>query len=336
MSIDNSPIKLGILGAGSFIQRRILPALKDIPSIQVMCLYKQDDQSATKVAAQFGIPYAVSSKKELIDHREVEAVLVATPNHCHEGDAIMCAKAKKPTLCEKPLAPTTDAIIRMQENFTKYNIPLLVGHSLRFKPAILKAKEFLEGGFLGDLYHIRAYFTLQVPATNWRNKKSYGGGVLQDVGVHLIDLIQFLSGENISSIQAISDQNYNRASEKSEVSVTSMGKLTNGAFFSFECSMNQPLQSGFEVIGTKSRLVSKHSLRQTNDSKELFYHILEDDSEVSILLQKNNIYVDELTHFANVIKGKEYSIINSDVGLCNQRIVEAAYESIHKREMILC
>ncbi|HSW72957.1 MAG TPA: Gfo/Idh/MocA family oxidoreductase, partial [Chlamydiales bacterium] len=322
------------LGGGSFVQRRILPVLKDVLSIQVTCLHKQNIIEAKQIATQFGIPYAVSSREELLNHPEVEAVLIATPNDCHEEDAIACAQAGKPTLCEKPLAPTSQAIIRMQESFAEHDIPLFVGQSLRFKPAIQKAKELLKEGSLGNLLHIRVYFTIPVPSGNWRYKKSSGGGVLQDVGVHLIDLIHHISGENIASVHAIANLMYKRDSSESEHTVLAFGRLSGEACFSFECSMNQPLRSGFEIIGTKSRIISTHSLRQAHDSGESLCHVREDSSLEYLPLKATNIYADELTHFAQVLRGEVSPLISSSVGLCNQRVIESAYESIHSGQMI--
>lgn len=330
--VKKEPLKIGILGAGSFVQRRILPVLKDLPLIQVTCLYKQNKEEAKHVAHQYGIPYAVSTREELVHHPEVEAVLIATPNSCHEEDALACAQAKKPVLCEKPLAPTSAAIIRMQKSFVENNVQLFVGQSLRFKPAIRKAKELIEEGSLGDLLHIRAYFTLPVSSSNWRYQKHLGGGVLQDIGVHLIDLIQYISDKNISSISALA--NSSSSLDAAEHTVMAIGQLSSQAYFSFECSLNQPLRSGFEVIGTKSRLISTNSLRQADDGKELLYHIQEDGTSEKLSLPVKNIYAEELMHFARVLKGEEAPLISSDVGLSNQRVIESAYESIHKRQIM--
>lgn len=335
MNIKEIPIRLGILGAGSFVQRRILPILKDVPLIQVTCLHKQNLIEAKQTALQFGIPHAVSSRLELLNHPEVDAVFIATPNYSHKEDAIACAEARKPTLCEKPLAPTSQAIIEMQKKFKQNSIPLFVGHSLRFKPAVQKAKELLKNGMLGKLLHIRAYFTLSVPQDNWRCKKSYGGGVLQDIGVHLIDLIQFISGENISLIHALANPTFNQTSDESEHYVIAQGHLTNEATFSFECSMKQSLRSGFEIVGTKSRLISLESLRQTDEAGESFQFIQKNNDWIDVPLKANNVYAEELMHFAQVLKGRASSLIPSSIGLNNQQIIEAAYDSIHKKKTIV-
>ncbi|MGD2169410.1 MAG: Gfo/Idh/MocA family oxidoreductase [Chlamydiota bacterium] len=318
-------IKMGILGAGSFVQRRILPILPKVPTIQPICIFNRSLEKAEKIANQFAVPYAVSSKEELLRHPEVDAIFIATPNHCHEEDAIACAKAKKPVLCEKPLAPTVKAIMRMQESFSQTATMLLVGQSLRFKPAIQKAKQFIAEKELGELLHVRAYFSLFVPKNNWRYNKRSGGGVLQDIGVHLIDLIRFITGSEIEAIYAIADA---EESSQCDTTVTAIGKLQCGADYTFECSMDQPLRSGFEIIGSKARLISSNSLRQTYDPGETLCLVREDDSVTYFPLRAKDIYEAELAHFGAVLQQKEASFLDSKEGLANQMVIEAAYASI--------
>jgi len=322
-------IKIGILGAGSFVQRRILPIFHKVPSIQPVCIYNRSLEKAEKIANQFAVPYAVSSKEELLSHPEVDAIFIATPNHCHEEDAIACAKAKKPTLCEKPLATTVEAIMRMQESFSQTATMLLVGQSLRFKPAIQKAKQLAAKGELGELLHIRVYFSLFVPKNNWRYNKRSGGGVLQDIGVHLIDLIRFTTGSEMATIYAIADI---EDSTQCDATVTAIGKLQCGADYTFECSMNEPLRSGFEIIGSKASLVSSNSLRQTYDPGETLYLVSEDDSVTYLPLRANDIYEAELAHFGDVLQQKEASLLDSKEGLANQMVIEAAYASIFDKK----
>lgn len=302
--------KIGIIGLGSFAKRRLLPALLEVPELQLAAVCSRDSAKA-----QAAVPYAkvYTERKALLSDPEVEAVIICTPNHLHEEDAIAAAEANKPTLCEKPLAPTSRAAKRILDAFRS---PLLVGHYLRFKPSVLKAKELLQKGALGPLREIRAHYALPVPKENWRHKKAYGGGCMQDLGIHLIDLIHFISGEEIVSVKA------EAIYEEVEESVTAVGRLANGALVTFECSFQQPLRSGFEVIGEKSRIISNNSLRQTIDPVETLCHIQEDDSLHFFPLKATNPYVDELHHFAEVIANKAPSIIPGIIGLQNQLVLE--------------
>ncbi len=107
-----------------------------------------------------------------------------------------------------------------------------------------------------------------------------------------------------------------------------------GAVASFECSFNETFYNGFEVVGTKSRLISIHSLRQTSDPVESLCHLREDGSKLYFPLQASNIYVDELRHFAQVLFQNTPTLIPAEIGLLNQRVVEAAYQSLEKHKEI--
>jgi predicted dehydrogenase len=86
------PIKLGILGCGSFVQRRILPILKTLSSFSVIAIQKRNSQEAKQIALKYNIPKTVSTREELLNLNEIETVLVATTNHMHEDDVLACAK----------------------------------------------------------------------------------------------------------------------------------------------------------------------------------------------------------------------------------------------------
>lgn len=326
--LKQHPLCLGIIGCGSFIQRRILPALSEVDTIKLVCLQKRDVEEAKKIAKKFNVPYAVSSREDLLNNTEVEAVFIGTPNHMHAEDAIACAKALKPTLCEKPLAPTVEEIKRMLEAFRQSSTPFFVGQSLRFKPSVQIAKQMLQKGTLGTLLHLRACFSIPLPDDNWRQKKEYGGGVLQDMGIHLIDLIRYISEQEVTSIYAATDPWWKPSSLQAEKTVNAICRLSCGGIATFDCSFEQPFHSGFEVIGSKSRLISSNSLRQTFDPIESLCHIQEDDSKLYYPLKASNVYIDELKHFAEAAVGNTNSIIPAEIGLQNQKIVEAAYQSL--------
>jgi predicted dehydrogenase len=90
----------------------------------------------------------------------------------------------------------------------------------------------------------------------------------------------------------------------------------------------QPYSTGFEIIGTKSRLVSTHSLRQSYDPVETLCHALKDETKIYLPVKAGNVYLDELKHYAETLRGAIPSIITAEEGLKNQRVIEAAYESI--------
>ncbi len=323
------PLRLGILGAGSFAQRRILPILREIKTLELTALHHRNETIARQLQDTYSIPFVTSSREELLSHPCLDAVYITSPNDCHEADALACALAYKPTLCEKPLAPTVAAIERMITAFTHVGVPLFVGQSLRFKWSVQEAQSRLLQGELGDVLHVKAYFCLTVPPGNWRYEKERGGGVLQDIGVHLIDLIRFLTHDELASIVAISP-----SKNSCDQHVIAMGQLRSGAMYTFECAMNQPLRSGFEIYGTKGRFLSMKSLRQQDPTPERVLWVDDQGQSTFLPVPQEDLYCNELAHFADVLRGKTVSKISHKEGLLNQQAIEAAYVSMEREHVV--
>jgi predicted dehydrogenase len=327
-NLKKDPIRLGILGAGSFAKKRLLPALKEISTIKAICLQKRDVLTVSHLAQEFQVPSSVTTREELLNCPGIEAIYIATQNAMHEQDAIACAKARLPTLCEKPLAPTVEAAGRMIKAFEATKTPLFVGQSLRFKPCVQLAQEMVRQDRLGTLVTMRAHFSIAVPKDNWRYQKKLGGGCLQDIGVHLIDLFRFLSGREILSVQAIS-----QASQQVDETVIGLCTLEDNLLASFECSIGVDAVNGFELVGTKGQLISKASLRQTSEPIETL-HLVQDGLKTALPVIASNIYVNELTHFAEILNGTASSIIDATEGLKNQKVIEALYRSLETHQEV--
>jgi xylose dehydrogenase (NAD/NADP) len=315
--LKKEPLRVGIIGCGSFIQRRILPSAHEIDTVKIVCLQTRDEKKAKQLQEQLAIQ-TVTKKEELLSHPFVEAVLIASPNHMHEEDALLAAAYQKPTLCEKPLALSSKSILRMLEAFEEKHVPFFVGHSLRFKPAIQKAKELLETGSLGALRHIEAQFSIPVKQENWRHSTDQGGGVLYDIGIHLIDCIRYVTGQEFRSVKAYAKKKEGFAPHTIHV----LGTLSDGALATFSCSFEEPYYSAFAVVGERSRLISTYSLRQSYDPQERLMQIQEDDAHLYFPLKASNIYVDELKHFAASVIQKKSPLIEARIALANQRVIE--------------
>ncbi len=325
-NLAKNPLRLGILGCGAFISRRILPILKEADSVRVVCIQNRNLTKAETIARQFGIPRATAKREDLLADPEVEAVHIASPNFLHEEDALACAAAGLPTLCEKPLSISLNSVNRMLEAFQSRSIPFFVGHQMRFKRAVQKAKELLLSREFGTLLQLRAYYySRMIPEENWRLEKGNGGGALQEIGIHLIDLIHFLSGEEITDIRALSP------SLEVDQMISIQGKLPSGALVSCECAYGSSYYNGFEIIGTKSRLVSANSLRQTEDLNESLFLFREKEEKISYFLPASNVYAEEYKHFAKAVTQKIASPIEANISRANQRAIDAAYRSLKSK-----
>lgn len=334
-NLKQEPFRIGILGCGVFAQRRILSALAETPEVLVIDLQKRDPDEAKVVAKRFGIQHSCSTREQLLSNSDIEGVFICTLNPSHEEDAIACAKAGKHAICEKPLALEAEAVVRMIDTFREVNKKFLVGHCARFKPAIRRARDFIRNKKMGELLGLRAFFSFQPPAYNWRYDWNQGGGAFRDIGIHAIDFVRFVTGEEIVAVQAMADAQFDPANGRADISGRAILRVESGVMAEISVSFDQIGRNGFEVIGNEGILMGWHSFRPGNDPGEHLRFFNEVGfSEIS--LPKNNMYAEELCHFAEVASNEVAPVIAAEEGLANQRVLDAIYQSVaEKREIEL-
>lgn len=132
---------------------------------------------------------------------DVDAVEICTPNYLHVPMVIDAVKAGKPINVEKPLSINLSEAKKLEDALKNNTVPNMMCFSYRFKPAVRYAKEILNRKLLGDILSVNVEYLkssafMEGRRLDWRFVKEYAGtGVLGDLGVHLIDMAQFLLGD---------------------------------------------------------------------------------------------------------------------------------------------
>lgn len=158
-------------------------------------------EKVKKAARKMGWGKYSTNWKELIDNPDIDVIDISSPNNTHKEIAIQAAEAGKHVFCEKPLSITLKDSKEMLDAVLQNNVCHMICHNYRFAPAVQYAKQLIDEGRLGKIYHIRATFLQdwlmdpEIPLT-WRLQKDISGsGTLGDLGIHIIDLARFLVGE---------------------------------------------------------------------------------------------------------------------------------------------
>jgi predicted dehydrogenase len=157
-------------------------------------------ETAAAAAEKGDFEFGTTDFGALLDRDDIHIIDIATPNHLHEEQVLQAFAAGKHVYCDKPLTTDLAAALRIAE--AAHSHPHL-GHGMafhiRFIPALLRAKQLVEEGFLGRVYHFRATYyhagyTDPTRPLSWRMSKEAGGGALSDLGSHIIDLMGLLLG----------------------------------------------------------------------------------------------------------------------------------------------
>jgi predicted dehydrogenase len=208
--------KLGIamIGYGG-IGRVHAMAYRDIPfhyglpadSFNLVGVATSRAETAQAAAREIGCEVWTTDYRELLARPDVQIIDCCTPNYNHEEIVVAAAAAGKHIYCEKPLAKNVAEARRMVEAVEKAGVKTQMTFNFRFFPAISRARQLIEAGFVGRVfsfrgrYHRASYIDPNKPLS-WRLRKEVsGGGALLDLGAHVLDLINFLLGD-FSSVQA--------------------------------------------------------------------------------------------------------------------------------------
>ena len=207
-------INIAFLGMGA-IGRIHLLGYRDIkeyypgslPGINVKGVLASTPERSNKTASETGMEKGYASLDEVLSDSEVDVVDIVSPNYLHKEQILKSLEAGKHILCEKPLALNAEEASVVLDAANKSDKLLGMIFNYRFVPAMMKARELIEQGRIGDVYSFRGeYFHTgyQNPARpfSWRMDFSRsGGGAIADLGVHVIDLLGYLLGD-FKSIRA--------------------------------------------------------------------------------------------------------------------------------------
>jgi predicted dehydrogenase len=214
------PLNIGMIGYG-FMGRAHSNAytkvshffdLEYTPVLKAVCA--RDPEKAKQFAAKWGYESIETDWKKLLERKDIDAVDICTPNNLHKEIAIAAAKAGKMILCEKPLAMDTAEGEEMCQAVEKAGVANIVWYNYRRIPAVTFAKEIIDSGKLGRIFHYRANFLQdwtinadlpQGGAALWRlDAAAAGSGVTGDLLAHCIDTALWLNG-SISNVTAMTE-----------------------------------------------------------------------------------------------------------------------------------
>lgn len=200
-------IKVAIIGCGKIAQVRHLPEYAANPNVELVGYYDLNRERAEKVAAQYG-GKVYDTYFDLLNNPAIDAVSICVDNRSHAEITTYALYAGKHVLCEKPMAITLaecESMVAAAEFNGKH---LMIGHNMRFDPVYRRAKELLDEGVIGDVITFRTVMGNAGPEGwsmdgNWFfDKKKAAMGALSDLGIHKVDLLQYLTGQKVISTTA--------------------------------------------------------------------------------------------------------------------------------------
>jgi predicted dehydrogenase len=196
----------GLIGAGDIASKRVAPALRDLPSCDLVSVSRSRADLAESFANEFGAHKWFADWRDQISDHEIDVLYIATPVYLHAEQTIAAAEAGKHVLCEKPMGLSIRECDGMIAACQANNVKLGIAYYRRFYPAVKRAKEIINSGEIGkvSVAQINAFEFFDPPADDPRrwllDKTKSGGGPMMDFGCHRIEVLMNLFGR-IGSVE---------------------------------------------------------------------------------------------------------------------------------------
>ncbi len=199
--MSSKRIGIAVVGLGRIAELAVLPAFRHSKKTCLVSLVSGDERKAARLAQKFGAAdyYSYDDFALCLNHPQVQAVFIATPNGTHADFTERAAAAGKHVLVEKPMATTVEDARRMIETCRNAGVRLMVAYRKYFDPASLALRKIAASGKLGRLVAMHSAFTIMVgkKAPAWHfDRRLSGGGSLMDLGVYCVNTARWIVGRD--------------------------------------------------------------------------------------------------------------------------------------------
>ena len=261
-----------IIGTGQFPDRSMAPSIVAAEDTELVAVYSRDQSRADAFAAKHGARAAYSSTEALLEDSRVDVAYIASPNHLHAPYVKLAAQAAKHILVEKPMAVTLGDAVEMVQACRSHGVNLGVNFHVRQHPGHIEARRLILEGVLGNISMAQAQWGAGTRGVDdppprsglsewWAQPEMIGGASsMMGTGVHCVDDLRFLLGQEVTEVAAITDgQAHTRPLEN--MAAISL-RFDQGTIGIICCGRRMPdSKNNATIYGSDGRIVLDDTLR---------------------------------------------------------------------------
>lgn len=331
-------MKWCVIGAGGIADRRTIPAILKDEKSTLVALMDKVPETAKAVGEKYGVEY-FTDEETMLKSVECDAVYIGTPVFKHYEQAMLALKYGKHVFVEKPIAMNAKEGAELAEAFKKEGKLLCVGYMMKYHNLHEKAKALIKDGAIGSVNSVRAQFTCWYPEIKgaWRQTKALGGGgAIMDLGVHCIELIEDVLGEEIVDQKSFySTKTFSYEVEDGAVIIF---KTASGTLGHIDVNFNVPdnaSESKFELYGTKGYIICSGTLAQEEKGVLKYLYSPQGDYVAAqnrgtekpqeFFGEESNLYMKQIVKFRETVESGKLDYFYTDRAVQVQEVVEKIY-----------
>jgi len=191
-------LKIGVIGTGRIGKVHIATLVQNVPQAEVVAVADVNLSSAREMAQKYGIASVSADYRDVLNHPEVEAVVICSPTDTHAAYIVEAAKAGKHIFCEKPVDLSLQVIRGALDAVAKAGVKLMVGFNRRFDPNFLKVRQMVVEGKIGEPHILK--ITSRDPGPPPAEYVAVSGGIFLDMTIHDFDMARYIVGSEVTEV----------------------------------------------------------------------------------------------------------------------------------------
>ena len=322
----NGKVNWGVLGTARIAKGCTIPGMQKAANANLYAIAGRDAEKVKAYQEEFGFEKGYVGYDNLLADENVQAVYIPLTNDLHKEWVIKALRAHKHVLCEKPMALNAADAREMFAVAKENGVLLMEAFAYLHGDYMKSLKQDVKSGVIGDVVYIDTAFVTQGYKTDFRLKKSLGGGMLYDLGCYCTTMILSLVDSDIEYARSVAE----KTEEGVDALAASIVKFKNGARASFDVGMILGTESNARydrlfIHGTKGDIKSE---AEYNGAGELSYRIKVNGQESVKKLTVPQNYSLEITQLGNCILNGEKPYVSEAFSVKNAELLDMLLESI--------
>jgi predicted dehydrogenase len=337
-------VRIAMIGSG-FVSNFYMLGLENVAHWEIPVVCSPNREHAQAFADKWGIPEVETDFDKVLARKDIDLVVLGVPNYVHKELVIKTARAGKNMVLTKPLARNAAEAKEMLDAVRASGVLHGYAETEVFSPAVMKAREFIEKGAIGQVLTVRSREAHAGPHMPWFWKKELaGGGALLDMGCHCIEAARYFIGKDNPVVEVIAwgDRLYHHDKTDAEDSAVLLMRFDGGQLGQAELSWiaRSGLDLRNEVYGTEGTIftdVTRETPIKVFSKPGAGYIVEKAESETGWLFPPVDEawiygYHEEMRHFIECVRTGKTPRETFEDGYVVNKTLDAAYKSMQTRK----
>jgi predicted dehydrogenase len=337
-------VRIAMIGSG-FVSNFYMLGLENVAHWEIPVVCSPNREHAQAFADKWGIPEVETDFDKVLARKDIDLVVLGVPNYVHKELVIKTARAGKNMVLTKPLARNAAEAKEMLDAVRASGVLHGYAETEVFSPAVMKAREFIEKGAIGQVLTVRSREAHAGPHMPWFWKKELaGGGALLDMGCHCIEAARYFIGKDNPVVEVIAwgDRLYHHDKTDAEDSAVLLMRFDGGQLGQAELSWiaRSGLDLRNEVYGTEGTIftdVTRETPIKVFSKPGAGYIVEKAESETGWLFPPVDEawiygYREEMRHFIECVRTGKTPRETFEDGYVVNKTLDAAYKSMQTRK----